>query len=169
MGGLVLLAMAISYACAIRPTRDGWNANTSMSFLGFTNVVAGAPATNALFGFNDLPSSSTWRATEISRWDGTKWIPASGPALRFDPVFFNGPLRNFSYLGSVPVGSTSAPTRVVIGLGPVPGKGANLRNGILQLKPLRWLPTWFPWLWANGQPRYFMTNEFNKPPSDKDP
>jgi hypothetical protein len=139
-----------------------------MTFLGFTNAVAGAPATNALFGFNRIPSEDTgWESCEVSRWDGTNWIAvkiSSGNSFSwFQPggaTNFHGGPTDYFLRGTVPVVDVTAPTRVVLRL-------TRDRKGFWQkvagyLGPIARILKVDPASSVAGPAdRYFMTNEFN--------
>lgn len=157
---ILVVAAAVGFGLFVRLQKAGPQIQTQSTFLGFTNAVAGAPATNALFGFKKIPSgNTTWRTVEISQWDGTNWQRWSPlPSTAFAWIYPAG-ATNYSLHGAVPLMSTSVATRVVIQLTPTPGK-----LGQAWLDFVRFLDT-------RGQPEgrsalagpsgYLMTNEFN--------
>ena len=166
----MLLAVSVGFVAllSLRPTAKGWNPNTTMTFLGFTNGTAGAPATNALFGFNQIPAGETsWETVELSHWDGSNWVSANastaGSFSWFQPggaTNFHGGSTNYILRGTVPVGGAPGPVRVVIRLTRAPGKFWRTVGEFLGplARILRQDPTT---VLAGPSDRYFMTNEFN--------
>ena len=157
---VLLVAAAVSFGLLVRLRKTGPQIQTQSTFLGFTNTVAGAPATNALFGFKKIPAgNTTWRTVEISQWDGTNWQRWSPlPSTTFAWIYPAG-ATNYSLHGTVPLMSTSVATRVVIQLTPTPGKLGQAWQDFIRLLNSRGQ--------AEGRsafaglPGYLMTNEFN--------
>ena len=164
---LILIPLVLlSIRLAKRPSQP-WNVKTKMTFLGFTNTVAGMPPTDALFGFNDIPSGNTsWQAFLVGQFDGTNWsfpkTPGANSFAFFQPGGnFNGGPTNFFLRGTVPLSSTSAPTRFVMCLvrgpsGRLEEMWAGAKQTIARL--LRMQDTGQA---GTGSARYFMTNDFN--------
>jgi hypothetical protein len=146
-----------------------------MSFLGFTNATAGAPCTNAVFRFDQIPEGENgWWINSVEYWGGTKWIFSNEvSSASFDwlpaPIGTANHKHNAQAFGcTVSLFSTSAPVRVVVGLVRVPNRlvraldriwtasskafGSNPHGG-----------------WTADREMYFMTNEFNFPSADKAP
>jgi hypothetical protein len=141
--------------------KPAWRPKTQIVFLGFTNLVAGAPATNAWFEIKDMPRErNVWRVVEISRQLGGSWN-------RWDPLpqrafnwFSPGPTHS-TIAATVPVETTNAPVRVVIELRrTLDGKVEKLlRTWRLNFLRLSGQPT--TWDTMNRGPGFFITNEFN--------
>lgn len=157
---ILVLTSGVGFLLLVRIRKTGSFVQTQSTFLGFTNKVPGAPATNALFGFDRIPVEDTlWSVVEISQWDGTNFHPRTPlPNTSFEWIAVPNVTNHVLY-GTVPVISTSVRTRVVIKLTPSPdNSGRGWKRFIGQLKS---------WSERNrlgifAQPRgYRMTNEFN--------
>lgn len=162
---LILVPLVLLVVWLAKKPAPTWNVKTTMTFLGFTNSIAGAPLTNALFGFNDIPSgNASWEVSLVGQFDGTKWVfPKRPPGYFsfFQPGGnFNGGPTNFFLRGTVQTGSTSAPTRVVMCLtqgpsGPIEEFLTESKRKIARLLRLQEPDP------VGGGARYFMTNDFN--------
>lgn len=166
----VLVILILLVLLSIWPTKKPeppWNVKTTMTFLGFTNAIVGAPLTNALFGFAPMPSEKvSWGGFQVGQFDGTNWVfpkpLGSYTVAFFSPGgVFNGGLTNFYLCLTVPLASTSAPTRVVISLTPYPSGRLEETWNKAKLSAARLLQLENPRQAAAGSKRYFMTNDFN--------
>ena len=152
------------------PSVKTWKPATQMTFLGFTNTVAGAPATNALFGFTQIPAeASSWETIEVSHWDGTDWVVWNSTAARwFDwarPETLSG---DYQLRGLVRVPVPSRPTRVVLRLTRIPTGFWNTVGNAVEPVARR-LNLDSSALFRSDPEHYFMTNEFNFPPAAQFP
>ncbi len=151
---------------AKRPARP-WNVKTQMTFLGLTNAVAGAPPTNALFGFNEIPSgNASWQAFLVGQFDGINWVFPEKPYGYYFTFFqpggnFNGGPTNYFLRGTIGVRSTSDPTRVVMCLTRGPSGRLEKLWFEAKQKVARLLRLKEPGPTGGDGAQYFMTNDFN--------
>ena len=158
--GFVVIGVIIWVA---RPSGSAptWKPATRFTFLGFTNSVAGAPATNAWVGIMDIPKEDTsWSTVSISHREGTEWKmwePLPNPSFSWQ-----NPKPDKFHLGAIiPVPATNAPVRVVIEL-------HSIERGIVRkffdARGIHWawLKHWPAALGGVGRGSTFLiTNEFN--------
>ena len=71
---LMLLVAGIFLGVVLSPPRPpAWQPNARFVFLGFTNTVMGAPATNAWFGLTGLSVSPySWEVLEIAHQEDSQ-------------------------------------------------------------------------------------------------
>lgn len=164
IGVILVCLIGVVLFLVVRLRDKGALIQTRATFLGFTNKVAGAPHTNALFSFNRPPPGPTiWLVSDISVRTGTNWrAQVTLPTTQIERVQLlsdsnSGPPA-LVFFGTVPVISTTAPTRVVWRLVPAPGRIGQMWLNVVSVFPRSRTTGGNPF---PGMPGYLMTNEFN--------
>jgi len=158
---ILVIALGIAFLLTGTSPKPPWRPNTQFTFLGFTNAIANAPATNALLGIRHIPRENTsWRTIEISHREGRKWkawspLPSSGFAW-----FYPKP-ANFDLGATVPTETTSGPFRIVIELQRDPtGKVEQIWQS-LRIWLSHFTRGTTDRIWKTRQQTFYITNEFN--------
>jgi hypothetical protein len=144
------------------PAPPQWSPNTRLVFLGFTNMVPMAPATNAFFIVTNVPREhATWHVREISRKEGKRWKAWEPLPLKAFVFHRSSNPSLYDVYALIPVQTTTAPSRIIV----------ELRRGDV-LKSLSWWQKvrlkWVRFTHGDvvramnpGAPTYFMTNEIS--------
>jgi hypothetical protein len=163
---LVILAFVVVVApgfffITLEP-KPVWSPNTQLIFLGFTNTVATAPATNAFFRIKSIPKEKTsWRVREISQKEGARW-KAWRPLPPNTFAWHARPTGNWTDIFAlIAVETTNQPSRIVI----------ELRKNTIEDVPPWWRTVRVCWAkvtrgdmvraWKGKQPTFFITNEIS--------
>jgi len=172
---LVALLLVAGVGILVVPSRQPavgvpWRPISQIVFLGFTNPVPNAPATNAWFGLRDIPGEpTTWVVSEVSYREGGKWRRVEALSYRWFKWVYPVP-SGYMLSAAVPVPSTNVPLRVVVEMkrslpaGSKPARGW-MHDEYSKLRR-RWMMRWYrdqPARWSEYNQSYPITNEFNFP------